>query len=291
MRLTLLFKLLFLLLFTLSLEAKSILYKAESRTAIVYILGSIHLAKPELYPLKRPIEKAYKESDILVVELDPTSSHSMQVIQNSMMTLGMYPPGKSLKTELSAQTYISLQKYLKAVGLSLDIMQPMRPWTVMLQLSVMEMVRLGYDPNLGIDQHFLTKAKRDKKSVLELESAESQMALLSKDDKQFQELLLRYTLEEMHEMEPLLEKMFKSWKEGDAKTLATVVDSSLVVDPRLTGIYEELITKRNYKMTEKILGYLKTKKQYFVVVGAGHVVGSEGIVALLQKHGFKVTQL
>jgi len=291
MSLTSLSKLLFLVLFTLSLNAKSILYKAESQTATVYILGSIHLAKPELYPLKEPIEKSYKESDVLVVELDPGSSHSMQVIQNSMMTLGMYPPGKSLKTELSAQTYKNLQQYLKKVGLSLEIMQPMRPWTVMLQLSVMEMVRLGYDPNLGIDQHFLTKAKREGKAVLELESAESQMALLSKDDKAFQDLLLRYTLEEMHEMEPLLNKMFKSWKEGDAKTLSTVVDSSLVVDPRLTGIYEELITKRNYKMTEKILGYLKTKKRYFVVVGAGHVVGNEGIVALLQKHGFKVTQL
>ncbi len=291
MRLALFSKLFFLFLLTLSLDAKSILYKAESSTATVYVLGSIHLAKPELYPLKKPIEEAYKESDVLVVELDPSSPHSMQVIQNSMMALGMYPPGKSLKTELSAQTYKSLQTYLKAVGLSLEIMQPMRPWTVMLQLSVMEMVRLGYDPNLGIDQHFLQKAKRDRKKVLELESAESQMALLSKNDKQFQDLLLRYTLEEMHEMEPMLNKMFKSWKEGDAKTLATIVDSSLVVDPRLRGIYEELITKRNYKMTEKILGYLKTKKRYFVVVGAGHVVGNEGIVALLQKHGFKVTQL
>ena len=185
MRLTLLLKLLLLLLLTLSLDAKSILYKAESRTATVYILGSIHLAKPELYPLKKPIEKAYKESDVLVLELDPSSPHSMQVIQNSMMTLGMYPPGKSLKTELTTQTYKSLQKYLKTVGLSLKVMQPMRPWTVMLQLSVMEMVRLGYDPNLGIDQHFLKKAKRDKKKILELESAESQMVLLSRDDKQF----------------------------------------------------------------------------------------------------------
>ena len=95
----------------------------------------------------------------------------------------------------------------------------------------------------------------------------------------------------MHEMEPLLEKMFKSWKEGDAKTLASVVDSSLVVDPRLTKVYDQLITKRNYKMTEKMLRYFKSKKRYFVVVGAGHVVGNEGIVALLQKHGYKVTQL
>lgn len=261
-----------------------------SPTSTVYVLGSIHLAKPELYPLKNPIEAAYNKSDVLVVELDPNSQHSTQVIQNSMMTLGMYGPGKSLKSELTPQTYKLLSDYLKTIGLSLDIMQPMRPWTVMLQISMMEMIRLGYDPSLGIDQHFLHKAKREGKSVLEIESAEEQMALLSKDDKQFQDLLLRYTIEEMHEMEPLLNMMFKSWKEGDAKGLATVVDSSLVVDPRLTEIYELLITKRNYTMTKKIQLYLKTRKNYFVVVGAGHVVGDEGIVNLLKKRGFRVTQ-
>ena len=282
--------LLTLLLFSPLLNAKSILYKVTSLTNTVYILGSIHLAKPELYPLKKPIEEAYNKSEVLVVELDPNSQHSMQVIQNSMMTLGMYGPGKSLKSELTPQTYKLLSDYLKTTGLSLDIMQPMRPWTVMLQISIMEMIRLGYDPSLGVDQHFLQKAAHDDKSVLEIESAEEQMSLLSKDDKQFQDLLLRYTIEEMHEMEPLLNKMFKSWKEGDAKGLASVVDSSLVVDPRLIEIYEVLITKRNYTMTKKIQSYLKTKKNYFVVVGAGHVVGDEGIVNLLKKRGFKVTQ-
>jgi hypothetical protein len=280
----------FILLLTPFLHAKSILYKVSSPTSTIYILGSIHLAKPELYPLKRPIEEAYNKSDALVVELDPNSQHSMKVIQSAMMTLGMYKPGKSLKSELTPQTYRALETYVKKVGLSLEIMQPMRPWTVMLQLSMMEMLRLGYDPNLGIDQHFLKRAKHDGKAVLEIESAEEQMALLSRDDKEFQELLLRYTLEDMHEMEPLLNTMFKSWKEGDADTLASVVDSSLVVDPRLKKVYDTLITKRNYTMTKKIRSYLRTKQNYFVVVGAGHVVGDEGIVNILRKRGFKVIQ-
>ena len=280
-----------LLLFTsLSLDAKSILYKVSSSTSTVYVLGSIHLAKPELYPLKKPIEAAYKASDVLVVELDVTSPHSLSVIQTSMMTLGMYSQGKSLKSELTPQTYKLLKNYLKKIGLSLEIMQPMRPWTVMLQLSSMEMMRLGYNPSLGIDMHFLGLAKQDGKGILELESAEEQMGFLSKKDKNFQDLLLRYTLEEMHELEPLLTKMFKSWKAGDAQSLAKVVDTSLGVDPRLSEMYDLLITKRNYAMTKKIQSYLKTNKNYFVVVGAGHVVGEEGIVRILKKRGYKVTQ-
>ncbi len=282
--------LLFLLLFSSLLNAKSILYKVTSNSSTVYVLGSIHLAKPELYPLDKAIKKAYASSDALVVELDPGSPHSLQVIQDVMMTQGMYPPGKSLKSELTPKTYKMLEAYMQQTGLSLEIMQPMRPWTVMLQLSVMEMLRLGYSPELGIDNHFLQLAKRNKKKVLEIESAEEQMALLSKNDKTFQDLMLRYTLESMHEMEPLLEKMFTSWKEGDAATLATVVDSSLVVDPRLTQIYDALITKRNDKMRAKIEEYLTTGRIYFVVVGAGHVVGEEGIVSQLRRNGYIVTQ-
>jgi len=261
-----------------------------SSTTTVYVLGSIHLAKPELYPLKQPIEDAYKKSDILVVELDPSSKASLAVIQKSMQTQGLYTGGKSLKSELDHKTYIMLKKYLLKVGLSLDMMEPMRPWTVVVQLSMMEMMRLGYDPQLGIDRHFLQMAKRDHKKILELETAQEQMALLSKDDKQFQDLLLRYSLEEMDEMRPLLDTMFESWKRGDAETLAGVVSSSLVADARLDGIFDAMITKRNYAMSKKIEGYLKEDKTYFVVVGAGHVVGEEGIVTLLLKRGYHVIQ-
>ncbi len=286
-----LFSILFLLLFSGLLDAKSILYKVSSQNSTVYVLGSIHLAKPELYPLDQAIEKAYAASDALIVELDPGSPHSLKIMQDVMMQEGLYPPGKSLKSELTPETYKMLEVYLQQTGLSLEIMEPMRPWTVMLQLSVMEMMRLGYTPELGIDNHFLQLAKHDKKRVLEIESAEEQMALLSKNDKAFQDLMLRYTLESMHETEPLLDQMFISWKEGDAAALATIVDSSLVVDPRLTEIYDLLITKRNYKMATKIEEFLQTDKVYFVVVGAGHVVGEEGIVALLQKAGYVIRQL
>ncbi len=282
--------LLLLLFVTLSLDAKSILYKVQSGGSTVYLLGSIHLAKPSLYPLDGAIEAAYAESGALVVELDPESQESVAVIGRAVMTQGIYPEGRSLKSELTPQTYNALKTYVDKAGLSMEIMQSMRPWTVMLQLSMMEMMRLGYSPELGIDRHFLTRARRDGKPVLELESAESQMALLSRDDKTFQDLLLRYTLESMHEMRPLLEKMVKSWKAGDAAALSSIVSSSLVVDPRLDEIFDILITRRNDAMTAKIVTYLKTGRDYFVVVGAGHVVGEAGIVSQLRQKGYKVTQ-
>ncbi|HIC44016.1 MAG TPA: TraB/GumN family protein [Sulfurimonas sp.] len=282
------FSLLFIL--SLSLEAKSLLYKVSSKTSTVYILGSIHLAKPELYPLAPEIEKAYRSSDVLVLELDPTSAESSASIQKSMFSLGLYPQGKSLSSQLSSKTYTALKHYAAKTGIQLDQMEGMRPWVVMLQLSVVEMMRLGYSPELGIDQHFLKKAKKDKKSIIELETAQEQMAVLSKDDKDFQDKLLFYTLKDMKELEPILNEMFISWKKGDASSFDEMMSKSIKEDPSLIIIYDDIITKRNYTMTARIEGFLKTKKNYFVVVGSGHVVGKEGIISLLKKHGFTMTQ-
>ena len=282
----------FLTLFLLStsINAKSLLYKVSSASSTVYLLGSIHLAKAELYPLDRAIEHAYSSSDVLVVELDAESPESVVAIQKAMTQLGMYQNGKSLKTELTAQTYDQLKDYTVKVGLSLQMLEQMKPWVVMLQLSVMEMMRLGYSPELGIDKHFVDQAKREGKRIMALETIEEQMALLSKDDKTYQDKLLRYTLESMSEMEPMLKKLSSSWKNGDAKAIEKMFLLTMQDDASLSEIYDALITKRNYMMTKKIQGFLQTKKDYFVVVGAGHVIGKEGIVDLLQQHGYTVGQ-
>jgi len=278
------------MIIALCADAKSLLYKVSSPSSTVYILGSIHLAKPEIYPLASNIEDAYASSDILVLELDPTSLSSSLSIQNSIINSGMYTEGKTLRTELKKKTYMSLKKYTVKTGVPLENMEKMRPWVVMLQLSVVEMMRLGYSPEFGIDQHFLKKAKQDNKPIVELETAQEQMDLLSKDDKDFQDKLLFYTLKDMKEIEPMLNEMFRSWKAGDDKAFDEMMSKSISNDPSLLQIYDDLITKRNYKMTHRVEEFLHSNKNYFVVVGSGHVVGKEGIVSLLRKKGYTVTQ-
>lgn len=282
--------LLFILISISLLNAKSILYKVSSDSNNVYILGSVHLAKPELYPLNKEIDQAYNNSNILVVEIDAQNPESQMYIQMAMLQLGIYQDNRSLKTELSSKTYRQLQEYTTKAGISFDVLNQMRPWMVMLQLSVVEMLRLGYSPELGIDKYFIDKAKEDKKTVLEIESIESQILLLSRNDKEYQDKLLRYTIESMHEIEPMLESMFDCWQKGDSNNIEKIFLQSMKGDKDLDEIYDELITKRNNKMTKKILNYLKDDKNYFVVVGAGHVVGQGGIIDLLKKHGYEVSQ-
>jgi len=285
---------LLLLFFVSLLNAKSLLYKIDSKSNSIYILGSIHLAKQELYPLDSAIEKAYRESDYLVVEVDAETPKAQMEMQKTMLKLGIYQNNKSLKTELNPKTYKQLKDYTTKAGISLEILHQMRPWVVMLQLSIVEMLRLGYSPELGIDKHFLDMARVDKKSIKTLESLQEQMALLSKDDKVYQDKLLRYTIESMSEMEPMLESLFISWEKGDAKAIEKMLllsmKDSINTDGYLGEIFDALITKRNKSMSKKIISYLKDDKDYFIVVGAGHVVGKDGIINILKKRGYKAVQ-
>ena len=78
---------------------------------------------------------------------------------------------------------------------------------------------------------------------------------------------------------------------GGHKGVESIIIRSLAEDKRLSPIYEKLIYERNRSMASKIEDYLKTKETYFVVVGAGHLVGSQGIIELLKGKGFVVEQL
>ncbi len=279
-----------LLVFSLHLDAKSLLYKLSANGSTIYIMGSIHLAKPELYPLDHKITQAYNKSEFLVVEVDPSSQESIQAMQDTMIRSGIYTKHKSLKTELSKKTYEVLKRYLDKTGMPLEQIEKMKPWVVMLQVTIAEMMRLGYLPELGIDKHFLDKAKTNNKKIIELETAQQQMALLSKDDKAFQDKLLLYTLESMSELEPMLDEMFNAWKKGDTNAFENIMTLPLKTDTSLNDVYADLITKRNYQMAERIEDFIRSKKDCFVVVGSGHVVGKEGIVSILRERGYQLIQ-
>jgi hypothetical protein len=98
-------------------------------------------------------------------------------------------------------------------------------------------------------------------------------------------------LKDWDESESILSKMFNEWKTGERKTLEKLSNKYVKKYPELKIYYKKLLTDRNINMAKKLDEMLKTNKNsYFVVVGGGHLVGKDGIIELLQKKGYKVTQ-
>jgi uncharacterized protein YbaP (TraB family) len=151
-------------------------------------------------------------------------------------------------------------------------------------------MKAGYDPNYGMDKYFLSKAAGTKK-ILELESLDYQIDLLSSLNDDEQELFLLYTLKDLKILTQEVDKLVEAWQSGAAESMEKTVTKSFTEDRRFSGIYDKLIHKRNRNMALKIEGFLKTNGTCFVVVGAAHLLGDRGIVQLLKGRGYSVERL
>jgi hypothetical protein len=201
-----------------------------------------------------------------------------------------YSENETLEKHLSPETLELVKKQLTELGTSLEAANKYRPWFLALSLASLEVLKLGFDPNYGIDRYFLSKAT-EKKKIVELESLEYQINLLSTLSEKEQELFLLYTLKDINVLEQELDKLVKAWSVGDEKGIELIITKSLKEDKRLIPVYEKLVIERNKKMASKIEDYLKEKETFLVIVGAGHLVGNQGIIELLKGKGFVLEQL
>ena len=266
--------------------ADPVLWKVQSERNTVYLFGSIHVADNSVYPLRPAIENAFNNSDVLVVEVDETQADQVK-LNEILMTRGFYPGTETIADHINKETMQMLQRFLDQSGMPYATVARMRPGLIAITLTVARIVQLGYSPELGIDRYFILKARKNSKPIHQLESAEWQMELMlsfSDDD-----LMLKHTLVSLDEMDDMFKQIMDAWKSGDHKKVEEVMlTDQLKEHPEFEALFKRLFDERNITMTEKILDMLKQQENYFVVVGAGHLVGEQGIVSLLKKKGFHV---
>lgn len=270
-------------------SGKHFLWKASSNTATVHLLGSIHFGSTEIYPLPGVITDAYDRSDTLVVEVNADE----QTLQESMATMvrsGTYPDGTTLQDHVTPELWEKVAKTAVSQKLDLNALQTRQPWLITLMLATLAVERSGFSPKLGIDRYFITGATGSK-PIVELESVGEQMQLLSAFSELEQSKLLEETLDQLDQGPAYFRSMLAAWQNGNAAELETLIRQDMDANPETRKIFDRLFTRRNHTMAEKIIKMSAPGKSLFVVVGAGHMVGDEGIVELLRANGYTVIQL
>ncbi len=268
---------------------KNFLWKVRSNTATVYVLGSIHLAKPDIYPLPKKIEESFASAGILALEADPKQANDPNVLQQ-MLAAALYPAETTLKEHLSGETYDLASREMEKLGLPIESFARTKPWFLAMSIESLEFLRLGYDPAHGLDMHFAGEAA-GKKRILELESFDYQITLMDSFSEREQELFLLYTLKDLAKVREGIEELMTAWRTGDSKKMEGLITRTLSESPEIEPVFDKLFYRRNREMTAKISDLLKGRETVFVVVGAAHLVGKEGIIELLRGKGFRVEQM
>lgn len=268
------------------------LWKAEKNGNAVYLLGSIHVAQQQMYPLRAEIEASYKASQYLGVEVDMT-----QIDQAAMEKLiqdkGVYKDGTTLKDHISAETYRAVVDILKANKLKEDAFDTLEPWVVAQSIPSLQGMGQGYQADLGIDMYFMQKAVKENKLIVPLESAESQLDVFDRFSPALQEEQLKQAIDAYNhpgsENGATLDTLTRMWVTGDENALVAITKASSADEE----YYKALVVDRNLTMAGKIEGYLNNDQGItrFIVVGALHMLGEDGIVTRLKTDGYTVTKL
>jgi uncharacterized protein YbaP (TraB family) len=267
---------------------KHFLWKVTGPKGVVYLLGTVHVAKPELYPLPAVIEERFKQADTLVEEVD--LGEATNTAQHFILEEGTYPLTDTVANHLTEITSARLATYFENSGKEAAIAR-MKPWLISLMILRLDTKRQGYDPALGLDKHFTDEARQAHKPVEGLETVESQLRLFSSLSDEFQDRLLLSSLLESEEGGERIDQMLHAWQTGDADAMREILYRDARDYPQLKPLMKTMLDDRNDAMTKQIEGFLRTPRTFFVAVGAGHLVGDRGILDQLRQEHFQVEQL
>lgn len=266
----------------------SLIYKIQSDTNTVYLLGSIHVLAEEYYPLTRAFSYAYYNSQKVIFEIDPEILFSSEASKKNEKYY-TFQDGETLQTVLSPGTYRLLKKRLKTLGIDIKDVHKFKPWVVYLTMSGRVDSSIDFRPDLGIENHFYRMAKDAGKPTGGLESIQDQLDVFDTLPMNVQEALLKESLAltNSKKREKAFLHMVKSWHQGNLDGLEELVESF----KRYPLYYKNLLVQRNHNWVPQIEEFLTEEKNVLVIVGAAHLPGEDGLLHLLTEKGYELERV
>lgn len=268
--------------------AKTAVWKVTKNDNTLYLGGTVHLLAKEDYPLPASFDEAYKNSQDIVLETNVSElgDISFQVESLRVMT---FQDHRSLSTELDRKNYLALTALLESKGMPMAVFEKFTPAGVSLTLAALEMQKMGMMESLGVEKHFSTKAKADEKEMLFLETPEEQLSFIESMNSLDPNALIQSTIKDMAKFEEQMNSLKDAWRQGELSELeATGIDK---MQSEFPAMYKVLLVNRNNAWMKDIDGFIQSKDVEFVLVGALHMAGKDGLVAQLKANGYKVEQL
>lgn len=267
------------------------LYRVRYGDHIGYLFGTIHVGRPEFFPLEAQATQALAEAGTLALELDMRDTAALQ---SAVQKYGMYAANDSVDKHLSPASLKRLKAALARLNIPFARVAQMKTWMVANLLLVVALEQLGYHTDLATETYLTRSAAAQGKAVVGLESADLQLSLFDNMTEKQQEQYLNDNLDDLQsgEMRKKTQELIDAWAAADEKAFEHLLKEAQS-DQTTAGKFflHMLLEKRNPAMTSKIEAMLKEDDVSFVGVGLLHLVGADGVPQLLSRRGYEVTRL
>ena len=270
-----------------STVANTSVWKVSKGDDHIYVGGTVHILPEDQFPLPTEFEEAYKSSDAIVLETklpDPED----QATQVAMMQRFSYSDGQRLSKVLSKDTFNSLGEYLADFGANVQQLDGFKPGFVITMMAMMEAQRAQLAGE-GVDLYFSNRATTDNKPIEYLESMEFQMDLIANIGKNNEDTLIRSTLSQMGSFKEMMLALLPAWRSGEVNKIDELAVKPVAKEDPKT--FKAMFTDRNENWVPLIEAMFNDEDREFILVGVGHLAGKDNVLQLLEKKGYKVSQL
>lgn len=278
--------LILILFFCFSAFSQSSVWMVEKKGAKIYIGGSIHILRDADYPLPTEFDKAFDDSQTIVFEFKQDDANNQKMAQE-LIGLMLYPNNKTLKTELSKDVYEKLRVFCEAHNIRIERFHPYKPLMLILTLMRVTLHEIGAS-STGVDRYYKNKAVEFEKTALGLESYDEQLQIMANMGNENYNNFVRYSLKDFNDSVNKFETLISDWRSGESSVMLEHIKDYKLYFPVL---YNSLLVERNRKWIPQIESYFETIETEFVIFGAMHLYGEDGVLQLLEKKGYKISQL
>lgn len=250
-------------------QAKPPMWTVTDGDTTVWLVGSMHVLPPGTVWRDDAVEQAIKQADTLVLETDPTADQGFDALAKD----ASLPP---LDNRVGAERADALAKAIARTGQPAETFAQYKDWAAAVALERGDADDAGATHDDGVDKVLwgaFTKRKR-----MGLEAPGAQLHALDLLPAQLQARMLDEAI-----AAPSYESAFAAWRDGDLAALDKATGSK--------ELRPFLVTAANRRWASWIAGRMGQPGKVLVAVGAGHLVGSDSIVALLKANGLKVDRV
>jgi uncharacterized protein YbaP (TraB family) len=263
------------------------LWQIQGDTNRIYLLGSIHLLREQDHPLPSAIYDAYEDADKLIMELDMDDMDPVegQTLSNQ---LGLIQDGRTLRDLMGETLYAEAEVLAEAMQVPLALLAQSEPWYAAMNIEIMLLMRIGFNPQFGVETSLMNLAVAESKEILGLETLRQQLEFLDGLSEAAQRDMLMQALSEGVDMQETMDSMIDAWRTGDVEYLEDNLLTDMQDYPELNRV---IVDNRNLDWTNQIEALMDDEIDYLIIVGALHLVGDTGVPNLLSERGHEVVQL
>lgn len=271
-----------------SASAAPPIWKVTSPTATLYLFGTIHLMSADTDWRSPALDDAYGKATTMWFETDVASAGMAQTAQSLILQYGL-DPDHPLSSKLDTAHLAALKAALASLKAPDAALERFQPWVVSLMVMAAPMVKAGFDPKAGADIQLETAAAGDHKTVRTFETLEQQVRIFADMPQDAQVQMLDQTIDENAKTGDEIKAMQAAWLSGNLQRLGPLLIGEMKA--KYPAFYTALIQRRNAAWVDALTPELVGPNVEMVNVGALHMIGPDGLPALLKARGFKVQRM